>query len=88
MPKKSHLENLLHCNMLANVLVKTFPHPILNNYKGLIHTRELHDMEGVTEVKRITFKKDDGRAQTGNYIQTFNQFHPRKESKGLPECSC
>lgn len=81
--KKSHADNLLHCNSLGGVPVRTFPHPHLNSCKGVIRTRDLHDMDeadiatelkdqGVTHVKRITLKREDKIIKTGTYILTFN----------------
>lgn len=81
--KKSHADNLLRCDSLGGVPVRTFPHPHLNSCKGVIRTRDLHDMEedeivtelkdqGVTHVKRITLKRDDKIIKTGTYILTFN----------------
>lgn len=80
--KKSHADNLLHCNSLGGVPVRALPHPHLNSCKGVICTRDLHDMEeddivtelkdqGVTHVKRITIKRDDKIIKTGTYILTF-----------------
>lgn len=81
--KKAHADNLLSCNALAGISVRTFPHPHLNSCKGVIRTRDLHDMEeaeiaselkeqGVTHVKRITLKREDKIIKTGTYILTFN----------------
>lgn len=38
--KKSHVENIMRANMLANVPIKAFYHPSLNSSKGVICTRE------------------------------------------------
>lgn len=88
--KKSHADNLLRTNSLGDVPVRTFPHPHLNSCKGVIRTRDLQDMEeddiatelkdqGVTQVKRITLKRDDKVVNTGTYILTFNLHdHPER----------
>ncbi len=43
--RKFQAENLLHTTTLANMAMKAFYHPSLNNSRGVIRTRELENME-------------------------------------------
>ena len=63
--KKAYAENLLCATTLAGVGMKASPHRSLNSSKGVIHTRDLGDMDeeeisyelrdqGVLSVRRIT----------------------------------
>jgi len=80
--KRSHSDNLLRSSMLANCPVKIVPHRTMNSKKGVIRCRDLSDTseqeildnlsaQGVTEVRKITVKRDGNRYNTGTIILTF-----------------
>ena len=64
--------------------VKTYPHKSLNISKGVVRSKELSlctideikkemKKQGVTEVKRVTIKKEGKLIETNTYIITFDQ---------------
>ena len=64
--------------------VKTYPHKSLNINKGVVRSKELSlctieeikkemKKKGVTEVKRVTMKKEGKLIETNTYIMTFDQ---------------
>ena len=66
------------------VNVKTYPHKSLNISKGVVRSKELSlctideikkemKKQGVTEVKRVTIKKEGKLIETNTYIMTFDQ---------------
>ena len=62
---------------------KTYPHKSLNISKGVVRSKELSlctidkknemNKRGVTEVKRVTIKKEGKLIKTNAYIMTFDQ---------------
>jgi len=52
--KKIHADNLMRANVLAGVPMKVSYHPNLNNSKGNIWTRELHDMDETEIISELT----------------------------------
>ena len=85
--KKANAENLLRATMLAGVSMKASPHRSLNSSKGVIHTKDLRDLDeeeiaselddqGILSVSRITIKKDGNIINTNTYILTFSKLSP------------
>ena len=75
-----------------NLKIKTYPHKTLNSSKGVIRNKELSQCsreeilaelknQGVTDIKRITIKKENQSIQTNMYILTFNSPTTPKEIK-------
>ena len=85
--KISQAKNLQKLNQFANVPVKTSPHRTLNSSKGIIRCRDIYDMseeeianelssEGVSQVKRYTFKRDNQIQKTNTLLLTFKMATP------------
>ena len=83
----AHAENLLKAKTLAGVSIKASRHRTLNSSKGAIRTRSLEDTpedeilaelreQGVSDVRRLTIKKDGKSIQTGTYFLTFDRPTP------------
>ena len=80
---KTQTENLLRTTMFFQNKVKVFPHPSLNSSRGVVRCSEISSdpldevkeqmkSKGVTDVKRITIKRDGKTITTNTYIFTFN----------------
>ena len=80
---KSHSDNLLKCSLFINFPVTVSPHQSLNTSRGIIRHREFKycsdeeiqtnlSTQNVTEVKRISVKRDGALCQTNTFIITFN----------------
>ncbi|XP_067653210.1 uncharacterized protein [Haliotis asinina] len=82
--KKSQSQILLSTKSLANVPVEVSPHRTLNSCKGIVRDvgRCLSDMDesdiiselrsqGVTAVKRFTYKRENDIIKTNTYLFTF-----------------
>ena len=89
---KKHTNFLLNMKIFHNLKIKIYPHKTLNSSKGVIRNRELSQCsreeilaelkkQGVTDIKRITIKKDNQTIQTNTYILTFNSPTTPKEIK-------
>lgn len=77
-------EKLLNTSRLANMDVEITAHRYLNFSKGVVYCRDLLNCstddllneltgEGVTEIKRISVKRDGELVETGTHILTFNK---------------
>ena len=75
-----------------NLKIKTYPHKTLNSSKGVIRNNELSQCsreeieaevknQGVTDIKRITIKKENQTIQSNTYILIFNSPTIPKEIK-------
>ena len=76
--------NLLKHTKFFDLNVKIFPHPSLNSCKGVIRCRELNfcnslqeikvnlKQQGVTDVRRISVRRDGEQKLTNTYILTFS----------------
>lgn len=80
---QKHAKSLLQTHKFHDINIKTYPHPTLNSSKGVIRNKELSlcttdeilnelKNQGVTNVKRISIKKNDEVIYTNTYILTFN----------------
>ena len=80
--KKQSL-NVQKMEFLCDIQVRCYPHRSLNTSKGIIRDRRLFccpedeirdelSSEGVTHVRRLTFKKGDEVKKTNSYVLTFN----------------
>ena len=83
--KKQQSVNLLNLKTFAGVAVKVSPHRFLNSRKGIVRDRAkiLADMteeellteleeQGVTHVKRFTFRDGDRLLPSNTYLMEFN----------------
>ena len=75
-----------------NLKIKTYPHKTQNFSKRVMRNKELSQCskeeilaelknQGVTDIKRITIKKENKTIQTNTYILTFNSPTIPKEIK-------
>lgn len=80
---KKQAKTLLQLQKLHETNIKAYPHQTLNYSKGVIKNQEISvctteeiktelKNQGVTDVKRITFKKKGEVIYTNTYILTFN----------------
>ena len=83
-------ENILKRKSFHTVKCRVYPHERLNTSKGVIRIREsalatAKEMiaalrkQGVTDIRRIFFRKGEELIQTNIYILTFNQLHTPKD---------
>ena len=90
--KKSYADNLLKMKFFANLKIKTFAHNSLNTSKGVVRSSELSlctldeikrylQNQGVSDVKRISIKRNDEIIHTNTYIFTFDRSQVPKELK-------
>ena len=90
--KKPYADNLLKMNNFAGLKIKSFPHISLNSSKGVARSSELSlctldeiktylKPQGVSDVKRISIKRNDEIINTNTYIFTFNRSQVPKELK-------
>ena len=82
--KRKNADFLLKMTKFHTINVKTYPHKSLNISKGVVRSKELSlcsikeikkemKKQGVTEVKRVTIKKEGKLIETNTYIMTFDQ---------------
>ena len=82
--KRKNANFLLKMTKFHTINVKTYPHKSLNISKGVVRSKELSlctideikkemKKQGVTEVKRVTIKKEGKLIETNTYIMTFDQ---------------
>ena len=82
--KRKNADFLLKMAKFHTINVKTYPHKSLNISKGVVRSKELSlctveeikkemKKQGVTEVKRVTIKKEGKPIETNTYIMTFDQ---------------
>ena len=82
--KRKNSDFLLKMTKFHAINVKTYPHKSLNISKGIVRSKELSlctideikkemKKQGVTEVKRVTIKKEGKLIETNTYIMTFDQ---------------
>ena len=75
---KKHTNFLLNMKTFHTLKIKTYPHKTLNSSKGVIRNKELSQCsreeilaelgnQGVTDIKRITIKKENQTIQTHIY---------------------
>ena len=90
--KKTYADNLLKMKTFAGLKIKAFPHLSLNSSKGVVRSSELSlctldeiktylKPQGVSDVKRISIKRNDEIINTNTYIFTFNKSQLPKEIK-------
>ena len=76
----------------TNIKIKSYAHTSLNSSKGVVRSSELSlctldeikshlKTQAVTDVKRITFRRNDETISTDTYILTFGKPHIPKELK-------
>lgn len=81
---KNQAENLLGTKSFFNNKVRVYPHPTLNSSRGVIRCKELSVCslevikeeladQGVTDVKRISIKRNGEVIQTNTYLLTFDR---------------
>ena len=80
--KRKHADFLLKMTKLHNISVKTYPHKSLNVSKAVVRSKKLSlctieeirelKKQGVTEVKRVSIKKEGKTIETNTYIMQFN----------------
>jgi hypothetical protein len=79
-----HSETLLKCTSIQGCPVEVTRHRTLNSSRGIVRCRDLERCspdeiaqecasQGVTEVKRFTFKKNGQILQSNTYLFTFNR---------------
>ena len=75
-----------------NLKIKTYPHKTLKSSKGVMRNKELSQCsreeiltelknQGITDIKRITIKKENQPVQANIYILNFNSPTIPKEIK-------
>ena len=85
-------ENILKMKIFHTAKCRAYPHERLNTSKWVIRRRKLplpiaEEMtivlgkQGVTNIRRISIRKDEKQIQTNSYNLTFNQLHTPKEVK-------
>ena len=90
--KKTYAENLLNMKFFSGIKIKTYAHSSLNSSKGVVRSSELSlctideikshlKSQFVTDVKRITFTRNDQTITTNTYILTFAKSQIPKELK-------
>ena len=90
--KKAYAENLLKMKTFAGLKIKASPHLSLNSSKGVVRSSELSlctldeiktylKPQGVSDVKRISIKRNDEIINTNTYIFTFSRSQLPKEIK-------
>ena len=82
--KRKNADFLLKMTKFHTINVRTYPHKSLCISKGVVRSKELSlctieeikkemKKQGVTEVKRVTMKKEGKLIETNTYIMTFDQ---------------
>ena len=90
--KKTYAENLLNMKFFSNIKIKSYAHASLNSSKGVVRSSELSlctldeikshlQTQLVTDVKKITFTRNDQTISTDTYILTFGKPQIPKELK-------
>ena len=92
--KRTYSDNLLNMKLFTNIKIKSYAHASLNSSKGVVRSSELSlslctldeikshlKTQSVTDVKRITLKRNDQIISTDTYILTFGRPQIPKELK-------
>ena len=90
--KKPYADILLKIKTFGGLKIKAFAHLSLNTSKGVVRSSELSlctldelkshlQNQGVTDIKRISIKRNDEIINTNTYIVTFNKSSLPKELK-------
>ena len=90
--KRTYADNLLNMKLFTNIKIKSYAHASLNSSKGVVRSSELSlctldkikshlKTQSVTDVKRITLKRNDKIISTDTYILTFGRPQIPKELK-------
>ena len=90
--KRTYADNLLNMKLFTNIKIKSYAHASLNSSKGVVRSSELSlctldeikshlKTQSVTDVKRITLKRNDQIISTDTYILTFGRPQIPKELK-------
>ena len=90
--KKTYADNLLKLKSFGGLKIKAFAHLSLNSSKGVVRSSELSlctldeiksnlQNQGVTDIKRISIKRNEETINTNTYIFTFNKSQLPKELK-------
>ena len=90
--KKTYAENLLNMKFFSGIKIKAYAHSSLNSSKGVVRSSELSlctldeikshlKSQFVTDVKRITFNRNEETITTNTYILTFGKPQIPKELK-------
>ena len=80
--KRKYADFLLKMTRFHNIPVKTYPHKSLNRSEGVVQTKELLfwtieeikkelKKQGMTDVKRVSIKKEGKMIETNTYIMAF-----------------
>lgn len=87
---EAQTKNLLKCKNLSHIPITAYPHPSLNNTKGVIYCPDLTDIpeteieenlreQNIEKVKQISIKKDGNLVKSPLFILTFtNSILPSK----------
>ena len=81
---KKQSEKILKWKQFGKLNLKTYPHPTLNFSKGVIKSPDLASCsleeirlhlkpQGLTDVRRISIRKETSTIDTNTYILTFNK---------------
>ena len=90
--KKTYADNLIKMKSFHGLKIKGYAHTSLNTSKGVVRSSELSlcsleeikthlQNQGVSDVKRITIKRNDEIINTNTYIFTFNRSQAPTELK-------
>ena len=90
--KKPYADILLKIKFFGGLKIKSFAHLSLNTSKGVVRSSELSlctidelkshlANQGVTDIKRISIKRNEETIKTNTYIITFNKSSLPKELK-------
>ena len=82
--KKTYSDSLLRLKTFFEIKIKAFPHRSLNSSRGVVRSKELSlctleelksnlKTQGVTDVRRVSFKRNDEMIPTNTYIMTFDK---------------
>ena len=82
--KKAYADNLLNMKTFFNIKIKAYAHRTLNSSRGVVRSSALSlctleelrinlSNQGVTDVRRISIKRNDESILTNTYIMTFNK---------------
>ena len=90
--KRTYADNLLKMKTFGGLKIKSYAHLSLNTSKGVVRSSELSlctldeiksylQQQGVTDVKRISIKRNEETINTNTYIFSFNKPQLPKEIK-------
>ena len=82
--KKAYADNLLKMKTFFNIKIKAYAHKTMNSSRGVVRSSALSlctleelttnlSNQGVTDVRRISIKRNDESILTNTYIMTFNK---------------